>query len=119
MSETIYTNSHAHETNGPLPAAIFTVFGATGDLSLRYIMPTLLHMESENLFPEGFAIIAAGRRDISTAQFFELLDTGGYLPEVNEEAKQRFMRRVEYLSVSFDLPESFDNLARENRRPFG
>jgi glucose-6-phosphate 1-dehydrogenase len=112
MPEQAHTNSHAHETNGPLPAAIFTVFGATGDLSLRYIMPTLLHMESENLFPEGFAIIAAGRRDISTAQFFELLDTGGYLPEVSKESRHRFMRRVEYLSVSFDLPESFDNLAR-------
>jgi glucose-6-phosphate 1-dehydrogenase len=110
MPDKLHTTSHAHETNGPLPAAIFTVFGATGDLSLRYIMPTLLHMESENLFPEGFAIIAAGRREISTAQFFELLDTAGYLPKVGGPALERFKKRVEYVAASFEIPESFEKL---------
>jgi glucose-6-phosphate 1-dehydrogenase len=106
----IIPSSHAHEIPNPIPAAVFTVFGATGDLSMRYIMPTLLHMDAEHLFPENFSIIAAGRRDISTSDFFGLLEDAGKLPEVNGDAFKRFKSRVQYVSASFEDPDSFKKL---------
>jgi glucose-6-phosphate 1-dehydrogenase len=110
MTDTI-PSSHAHEIPNPIPGAVFTVFGATGDLSMRYIMPTLLHMDAEHLFPENFSIIAAGRRDISTNDFFSLLDDAGKLPEVSDDTLKRFQKRVQYVSASFEEPESFGKLA--------
>ena len=106
----INQSTHAHEVANPIPAAVFTVFGATGDLSTRYIMPTLLHMEGERLFPENFVIIAAARRDISNADFIGLLKDAGNLPEVDSDTMDRFAKRIQYVSASFEEPDSFKKL---------
>ncbi len=110
MNDVILSSNHAHEVANPIPGAVFTVFGATGDLSMRYVMPTLLHMEAEHLFPENFSVLAAGRRDISTKDFFELLKGSGNLPDVDEAAIERFQKRVQYVSASFEDPQSFQKL---------
>lgn len=110
MNTSTIPSTHAHEIPNPIPGAVFTVFGATGDLSMRYIMPTLLHMDSEHLFPEDFSIIAAGRRDITTKDFFTLLADAGNLPDVTNDIMDRFEKRVRYVSASFEEPDSFNKL---------
>jgi len=42
---------------------IFTIFGATGDLTKRKLIPAAFTLFSQRRLPEGFVIIAIGRRD--------------------------------------------------------
>lgn len=55
-----------------LEPAIIVIFGITGDLSRRYLLPALYHLISDNLLPEQTKIIGVSRRDVPVD---ELLDT--------------------------------------------
>jgi len=48
---------------------ILTIVGITGDLSKRYLLPSLYHLEFDNLLPEDFMILGTSRRDIDREQF--------------------------------------------------
>ena len=101
---------HIHDLSGQISPAVFTIFGATGDLALRYIMPTLLHMDSENLLSDGFKIIIAGRRAITDADYFKLLEGSNFLPKVSPAILKRFKSRCKYISASFEEPQTFNKL---------
>jgi glucose-6-phosphate 1-dehydrogenase len=51
---------------GPrLPPQAIVIFGATGDLTRRKLLPAFFHLYVEGLLPKGFAIIGFGRTDWS------------------------------------------------------
>ena len=54
-----------------IPVAVFdlVVFGATGDLSFRKLMPALYWRESDQQMPEGSRIIGVARTQMSTADY--------------------------------------------------
>src|SRR3954471_30145 len=54
--------------NGIEPCA-FVLFGATGDLTRRKIIPALFSMHTQNLLPSPFVIVAFARRDKSDESF--------------------------------------------------
>jgi glucose-6-phosphate 1-dehydrogenase len=45
-----------------LEPCTFVIFGATGDLSCRKLLPALYHLEAAGRLPEGTRILASGRR---------------------------------------------------------
>jgi glucose-6-phosphate 1-dehydrogenase len=47
-----------------LEPAIIVIFGITGDLSQRYILPALYHLISDNLLHEKTKIVGVSRRDV-------------------------------------------------------
>src|SRR5580704_3668787 len=44
---------------------IFVVFGASGDVTKRELLPALFHLRQAGLLPEEFAVVAVARRDLS------------------------------------------------------
>ncbi len=44
-------------------AGILVIFGASGDLTRRKLLPALFHLEQAGLLPEKFAIVGVSRRD--------------------------------------------------------
>src|ERR1043165_2893150 len=52
----------------PDPFAL-VIFGATGDLAARKLLPALYGLWHDRLLPEQFAIIGVGRRDKNDAGF--------------------------------------------------
>jgi glucose-6-phosphate 1-dehydrogenase len=44
---------------------IFVVFGASGDLTKRKLLPTLFHLRQADLLPEEFAVVGVARRGLS------------------------------------------------------
>jgi glucose-6-phosphate 1-dehydrogenase len=52
------------DNNSALPATILVIFGITGDLSHRYLLPALAEIANNNKLPEEFKIIGVSRRDI-------------------------------------------------------
>src|SRR6266853_2985068 len=44
---------------------IFVVFGASGDLTKRKLLPAIFHLKQAGLLPEEFAVVGVARRDLS------------------------------------------------------
>jgi glucose-6-phosphate 1-dehydrogenase len=60
------------KTRAPDPCAI-VLFGATGDLTHRKLVPALYHLALEGHLPSEFAVVGQARRDWSDEQFREEL----------------------------------------------
>jgi glucose-6-phosphate 1-dehydrogenase len=48
---------------------IIVIFGASGDLASRKLIPAIFSLKSQKLMPEKYAIIGVGRTKISTSDF--------------------------------------------------
>ena len=55
---------------------ILVIFGASGDLTKRKLIPALYSLEIQDLLPEKFAIIGVSRKDLSDNLFREELKDG-------------------------------------------
>ena len=57
----------------PTPAdQVIVLFGATGDLARRKLLPGMFHLQQVGLMPERFRIVGAARRDIGGEGFRDL-----------------------------------------------
>jgi len=56
-----------------LPVDLFdlVIFGGTGDLAMRKLLPALYHRHRDGQFPEGSRIIAVGRQDLDRETYRE------------------------------------------------
>lgn len=52
---------------------LITIFGATGDLTARKLLPALTNLYSEDFLPEHSRVIALGRRDYTTSSYIEFV----------------------------------------------
>ncbi|MDF2511836.1 MAG: zwf [Herbinix sp.] len=50
-------------------SAIMVIFGGTGDLTHRKLMPAIYNLIRDQLIPEHFAIVAVGRRDKTEEEY--------------------------------------------------
>jgi glucose-6-phosphate 1-dehydrogenase len=48
---------------------IIVIFGASGDLTFRMLMPAICSLRTQKLMPEKYAILGVGRTKISTEDF--------------------------------------------------
>jgi len=53
-----------------------TIFGSTGDLTYRKLMPALYNLFSRGLLKDNFDICAIGRRDYSNKDYTDILEVG-------------------------------------------
>jgi len=56
----------------PAPCAL-VIFGASGDLTKRKLLPALFALASDGLLPAGFTVIGAGRTPLTDAEFRETM----------------------------------------------
>jgi glucose-6-phosphate 1-dehydrogenase len=86
----------------PEPCAL-VIFGATGDLTARKIVPALYNLELQRLLPAAFAVVGAARADLTVAQFREKLhaDLATYsrTKPINEGVWRSFAESVHYVST--------------------
>ena len=48
---------------------IIVIFGASGDLTSRKLIPAIFSLKSQKLMPEKYAILGVGRTKITTEEF--------------------------------------------------
>ncbi len=94
---------------------ILVIFGASGDLTKRKLIPALYALEIQSLLPEKFAIIGASRTEMSDDDFRKEMDEG-LQTFSNEKDKSRdkvdaFLKKIFYQPVDANNPASFKNLA--------
>ncbi len=84
----------------PEPACL-VIFGGSGDLTARKLMPALYNLALQRLLPASFAIVGSARRAMSTDEFRgELHDAAADFSRtrpINEEVWAAFARSIEYV----------------------
>jgi glucose-6-phosphate 1-dehydrogenase len=88
----------------PAPAVI-CIFGATGDLTARKLLPGLYSLAVQQLLPPETAIVGVARRDLSDDDFRrdmrKAVMAHGRLP-FDEDVWEGFARGLSYSAVPFD-----------------
>src|SRR5436309_2851903 len=95
------------ETTDKNPASCaFVLFGATGDLTKRKIIPALFSLALQGLLPESFAIVAFARRDKNDQIFRDELqaDMREFAPKLPVDGAEwaAFAERITYVRSNFD-----------------
>ncbi len=91
---------------------IVVIFGASGDLTKRKLLPALYHLDQAGLLPEDFAVVGVARRDLSATFAPDMQDgiiKGGGV-EASEAKLKPFMDRVQYFATNFDDDAGFIKL---------
>ena len=92
------------------------LFGATGDLSRRMLLPSLYGLFADKLLPEDVQIIGTARSTLSDEDFREMTIKAlrERLPQdfFNEIVARKFVKRLSYVAVDATTPEGYDELAR-------
>lgn len=96
----------------------FVIFGATGDLTKRKLLPALYNLEAEERLPKGFDVIAVGRRDLDTSLFREkaaehIRSHSRNKPK--QEIWERLQRKITYLQMDFTNPSEYRKLGEAIR----
>ena len=91
-------------------AISLVIFGATGDLTHRKLIPALYNLEYEGILPENLNVIAIGRRDYDTTMYTDIMkkstnDFSRFKMDDNVWAK--FSKKLEYLKMNYSLEEDF------------
>jgi glucose-6-phosphate 1-dehydrogenase len=99
----------------PQPAGpcAFVIFGASGDLTKRLLIPALYHLKRANLLPEDFALVGISRTEESDEQFRDRL--GKSLRELSSDPIEDadwnwFAERMHYMAGSVDDPSTYRGL---------
>jgi len=92
---------------------ILIIFGASGDLTKRKLIPALYALEIQNLLPEKFAIIGASRTEMSDENFREAMNEGlqKYSNENDKSMADNFLKKIFYQGVNADEPGTYKKLA--------
>jgi glucose-6-phosphate 1-dehydrogenase len=90
-----------------------TIFGASGDLTLRKLVPALYVLYTQGLFHERFAIIGYARRNFDDASFRqrmrEFVESFSRIP-VEEAQLDEFISRIYYHPGDLNDREGFEAL---------
>jgi glucose-6-phosphate 1-dehydrogenase len=91
---------------------VIVLFGATGDLARRKLLPGMFHLAQVGLMPERFRIIGAARKGLGEGEFRELARDsifGSDRKPDDPEAWERFSEALRFASVG----EGFEGLGDE------
>ena len=91
------------------------LFGATGDLAQRMLLPSLFGLEADGLLPEGLRIFGTARTDLDDAGFragaasaIESHFDAGWR---DREKVERFLARLRYVRVDASCPGEYARLS--------
>ena len=91
----------------------FVVFGVTGDLAHRLVMPALYNLAASNLLPEKFCIVGVARRAMSNDDLRASLTKGlkqFATRSVDDEIAKRLLECVTAIEADPSDPASFDDM---------
>ncbi len=83
---------------------MIVIFGATGDLTRRKLIPALYRLFARGKRSAGCPIVCLGRSDLNHEQFIESLQIESFIPDPEAEILAGFIRTVCYRS--FDLEKN-------------
>jgi glucose-6-phosphate 1-dehydrogenase len=94
------------------------IFGVTGDLSRKKLMPAIYDLANRGLLPAGFSLIGFARRDWADEDFGQLVHDAvaeHARTPFRESVWHRLAEGIRFVQGSFDDDDAFDRLAQTVR----
>ena len=125
MSEPAHPESQTtHRLAEPAPPCAIVIFGATGDLTHRLLMPALYNLSRWKLLPEKLAILGIGRTEIDSKSLREDLTKTieGFVSDktaefsadkIDQDAWSRVVDTIEYIDGDIGDPALYDEIKAE------
>lgn len=95
------------------PCAL-VIFGVTGDLARRKLMPAIYDLANRGLLPPGFALVGFARRDWTDEDFANVVLEAvkdGARTKFRQDVWERLAEGIRFVEGSFDEAEAFQNLS--------
>ncbi|HYT34557.1 MAG TPA: glucose-6-phosphate dehydrogenase [Ktedonobacteraceae bacterium] len=93
---------------------IMVIFGATGDLTHRKLLPALYNLALEHPLPAGFSVVGFARRPYSDDDFrqqaLESINAYSRQKPVNSQVWDSFASGIRYLQSDFHDPKGYEKL---------
>ena len=101
------------------PSQAVVIFGASGDLTRRKLLPAFYHLFLQGLLPKGFVIVGYARTSCTDEQFRELAHEsvrrfGRHAPD--GEVWSDFANHLHYVTGEFADPGAMDHIVHELER---
>jgi glucose-6-phosphate 1-dehydrogenase len=97
----------------PVHPTNLVIFGATGDLANRKLLPALYNLGADGSLPERFNLVGVARSEMSDAEFREMavkaVKQFSRRPP-DEDVLERLFENARYVSGSFDQDQVYDGL---------
>ncbi len=97
----------------PAPPCVMVIFGATGDLTKRKLIPALYNLAKSRLLPEQFAIVGNSRTELTSEAWRDQLsqDIRTFATsEVEEGIWNWFLERIYYVGGDANSPQTYQKL---------
>ena len=93
------------------------VFGASGDLTFRYLLPALTRLREAGRLPEGFTISALARNDWETQSYRARAKErlARHAPDASEEARSDLVEALQYHRADVTDPKGVRAALGEDR----
>ncbi|NCD67770.1 glucose-6-phosphate dehydrogenase [Mucilaginibacter agri] len=96
---------------------VIVIFGGTGDLAKRKLIPAFYNLFLDGWMPEKFSIIGLGRTELNDDQYRERLYEGledfSRSGKPDDEKWKVFKESISYYISNIDDPKSYDGLAKK------
>src|SRR5689334_21019220 len=93
---------------------VVVIFGATGDLTKRKLMPALCRLTDQGCL-ESVRILGVGRSPMSDeefqAQVHQALEDSNKIEKLNEETWRKFSTRLHYMAGELDDGNTYQQIA--------
>ncbi len=96
------------------PPTVVVIFGASGDLTARKLIPAVYNLGVDNLLPTDFHLVGYGRKEIPDDEFRTLAADAikeFSRRELDDEVWGRIAGNTTYVAGGYDDPEAFVRLA--------
>jgi glucose-6-phosphate 1-dehydrogenase len=94
---------------------VLVLFGVTGDLASKKLLPAIYDLANRGLLPPGFSLVGFARRDWADADFAQIthdsVKAHARTP-FREEVWQQLREGIRFVQGEFSDDEAFDHLAR-------
>lgn len=95
-------------TSRKAPPVAMVIFGASGDLTSRKLLPALANLASENALSENFVLIGVARSDLNDDSFKDLIRKA--TSNVSSENLELIIKNARYIKGDYSQPDTFSQL---------
>jgi glucose-6-phosphate 1-dehydrogenase len=112
MSSPDHDKAVKHTQGEPAGPCSIVIFGATGDLTKRKLIPALYNLAVSKLLPDAFNIVGFAFDQMNSEQFREYAakEVRDFAGSINEETWSRLEQHLDYLQGDFRDPAAYQKL---------
>lgn len=94
---------------------VIIIFGASGDLTKRKLIPAIFELYKQNNLPEKFAVLGTSSSELSDTDFRDSMKTAinKYDSIADENKIKEFTAKLNYFPMNFKVPEAYNELSNK------